>query len=133
MRISDWSSDVCSSDLQACSFIATAPQLDPGLRRGSRSTPYFSPSSIPLQTTSRSLTAATDLSKPALASPFNSISTTRPTPPAPITTGTRTYQSSTPHSPVRCAAHGSRRFLSLRWLAAIPIALGHRQEEHTYT
>src|SRR3546814_10133296 len=65
MRISDWSSDVCSSDL-----IATAPQLDPGLRRGSRSTPYFSPSSIPLQTTSRSLTAATDLSKPALASPF---------------------------------------------------------------
>ena len=54
-----------------------------------------------LQASTSPRTAATDLSKASRSLPASSISTMRSTPLAPITTGTPTYMSSTPNSPLR--------------------------------
>ena len=49
-------------------------------------------------------------------------SSTRSTPPAPITQGTPTYSPFTPYSPSSRQAQGSTRFLSLRKASAISMA-----------
>src|SRR3569623_2092062 len=67
-----------------------------------------------LQASTRVCTASTDLSNPSRSLPERSISTMRSTPLAPITTGTPTYMSFTPYSPLRWAAQGITRFLSRR-------------------
>src|SRR5439155_3382905 len=54
-----------------------------------------------LQASTRPCTAPTDLSKASRSLPANSISTIRSTPFEPITTGTPTYMSFTPYSPLR--------------------------------
>src|SRR5579872_4903713 len=54
-----------------------------------------------LQASTRPWTAATDLSKASRSLPASSISTIRSTPLPPITTGTPTYMSFTPYSPLR--------------------------------
>src|ERR1700736_7061127 len=78
-----------------------------GHQRPSRSGAIF------LQASISPCTAPTDLSKASRSLPASSISTMRSTPFDPITTGTPTYMSFTPYSPLREAAQGSTRFLSL--------------------
>ncbi len=56
----------------------------------SKCKPYFRLPSIPLQASTRPLTALTELSNIACSSLFMEISTTRSIPPAPITVGTPT-------------------------------------------
>src|SRR5947207_12104431 len=66
-----------------------------GNQRPSRSGAIF------LQASTGPCTEPTDLSKASRSLPERSISTTRSTPLEPITTGTPTYMSFTPYSPLR--------------------------------
>src|ERR1700730_14332475 len=66
-----------------------------GHQRPSRSGAIF------LQASTSPCTAPTDLSKASRSLPASSISTMRSTPFDPITTGTPTYMSFTPYSPLR--------------------------------
>src|SRR5436190_23270684 len=77
---------------------------------------HYAPScgAILEQASIRPFTDSTDLRNMARSAALRSISTIFSTPLAPITTGTPTYMPLTPYSPLRNAAHGSTRRLSLR-------------------
>src|SRR5581483_186337 len=90
-----------------------------GLRRGDgflghRSLPQPARcGAILVQASIRPFTDSTDFWNMARSAALRSISTILSMPLAPITTGTPTYMPLTPYSPLRNAAHGSTRRLSL--------------------
>src|SRR5690606_7152479 len=75
---------------------------------------FFRSGAMFLQASTSCSTDDADLSNISRSFAERSISTTRSTPLPPITTGTPTYMSLTPYSPLSQAAQGRTRFLSFR-------------------